>query len=52
MVFLRGTREEALQKTPFLGRLYDLTEQYASLIERQIERLDDGIIRKDMDAKQ
>ena len=41
MAFLRGTREEALQKTPFLDRLYDLTEQYASLIERQIERLEE-----------
>lgn len=41
MAFLHGTREEALQKTPFLDRLYDLTEQYASLIERQIERLEE-----------
>ena len=35
MVFMRGTREEALQETLSLDRLHDLTEQYARLIKRQ-----------------
>ncbi len=36
MSFMRGTREEALQEKLSLGKLHDLTEQYAHLIERQI----------------
>ena len=35
--FLRGTREKALQETLSLDKLHELTEQYAHLIERQIE---------------
>ena len=35
--FLRGTKEEALQETFSLDRLHDLTEQYAHLIELQID---------------
>ena len=37
MDFMRGTREEALQKTLSLDRLRDLTERYTHLIERQIQ---------------
>ena len=35
--FMRGTREKALQETLSLDKLHELTEQYAHLIERQIE---------------
>ena len=35
--FLRGTREKALRETLSLDKLHELTEQYAHLIERQIE---------------
>ena len=41
MAFLRGTREEALRETLSTDSLHDLTEQYASLIEQQIERLEE-----------
>jgi len=37
LAFLRGTKEEALQETFSLDRLHDLTEQYAHLIELQID---------------
>lgn len=37
MSFLRGPREDALQKTFSVDRLHDLTERYAHLIERQIK---------------
>ena len=35
--FMRGTREKALRETLYLDKLHELTEQYAHLIERQIE---------------
>ena len=41
MAFMRGTREEALRETLSMDSLHDLTEQYASLIEQQIERLEE-----------
>ena len=41
MAFMRGTREEALRETLSTDSLHDLTEQYASLIEQQIERLEE-----------
>lgn len=41
MAFMRGTREEALRETLSMDSLYDLTEQYASLIEQQIERMEE-----------
>lgn len=37
MTFMRGTREEALQKMLSLDRLHALTEQYAHLIEQQMQ---------------
>lgn len=36
MSFMRGPREEALKETLSLDTLYDLTEQYAQMIEQQI----------------
>ncbi len=41
MAFMRGTREKALRETLSMDSLNDLTEQYASLIEQQIERLEE-----------